>query len=299
VPEPASGRLTARPTLLLVILTLCWGLGWPATRVALDEVTPWTLRLVGYIVGAISLFALVGFRRGDAALAAGTARLHVVVSALLTILAFGLFGSFAQLNGLTSRIVIVAYSMPVWASLLAWIVLGERLNTRTTIALALAVVGLTVLTYPLATEGVPLDVLLALGSAISWAVGTIYVQWARIKGDATTTAWQLAVCVIVTAACVAIFEGVPHVWPLSLPGLLALAFHGLVGTAAAYLLWFDVVGRLPAATASLGLLSVPVVSMLGSVLLLGERPTAADAVGFALIFAAAACVLLPHSGRKK
>ena len=32
---------------------------------------------------------------------------------------------------------------------------------------------------------------------------------------------------------------------------------------------------------------------LGSVLLLGERPTAADAVGFALIFAAAACVLLP------
>ena len=35
----------------------------------------------------------------------------------------------------------------------------------------------------------------------------------------------------------------------------------------------------------------------GSVLLLGERPTAADAVGFTLIFAAAACVLLPAKGQ--
>jgi drug/metabolite transporter (DMT)-like permease len=37
---------------------------------------------------------------------------------------------------------------------------------------------------------------------------------------------------------------------------------------------------------------VPVVGITASALLLGERPTANDIVGFALVFAAAACVLL-------
>jgi drug/metabolite transporter (DMT)-like permease len=52
------------------------------------------------------------------------------------------------------------------------------------------------------------------------------------------------------------------------------------------------VRRLPASTASLGVLSVPVVGVVMSMILLGERLTPADVVGFTLIFAASACVLL-------
>jgi drug/metabolite transporter (DMT)-like permease len=35
-----------------------------------------------------------------------------------------------------------------------------------------------------------------------------------------------------------------------------------------------------------------VIGVISSMLILGERPTAADFIGFALIFAASACVLL-------
>ena len=45
-------------------------------------------------------------------------------------------------------------------------------------------------------------------------------------------------------------------------------------------------------TASLGILSVPFVGVAGSVLILGERPTLSDLIGFTLILAAAGCVLL-------
>ena len=45
-------------------------------------------------------------------------------------------------------------------------------------------------------------------------------------------------------------------------------------------------------TASLGVLSVPVIGVLASMAILGERPTFADVIGFLLIFAAAACVLI-------
>jgi drug/metabolite transporter (DMT)-like permease len=45
-------------------------------------------------------------------------------------------------------------------------------------------------------------------------------------------------------------------------------------------------------TASIGVLLVPVVGVTASTIFLGERPTVSDIVGFVMIFAAAACVLL-------
>ena len=71
----------------------------------------------------------------------------------------------------------------------------------------------------------------------------------------------------------------------------------MVGSTLAYLLWFEIVLRLPAMTASLGVLSVPVVGTVASMLLLGEWPTGTDVVGFVLILAAAACVLLAPNAR--
>jgi drug/metabolite transporter (DMT)-like permease len=64
------------------------------------------------------------------------------------------------------------------------------------------------------------------------------------------------------------------------------------GTALAYVAWFEVVARLPAATAALGVLMVPVVGVAGAMLLVGDRPTPMDLAGFVLVLAAASCVLL-------
>ena len=109
----------------------------------------------------------------------------------------------------------------------------------------------------LAAEG-PLDLVLALGSALSWAAGTVYVRWARLKGDATTTRGSSS-CASSSRRHALRSSKVIRTF-ISLPAILSLAFHGLVGTAAAYLLWFDIVNRLPAAIASLGVLSVPAIS---------------------------------------
>ena len=70
---------------------------------------------------------------------------------------------------------------------------------------------------------------------------------------------------------------------------------GVLGTGTAYGLWFSIIRRLPAMTASLGVLGSPVIGVISSVLILGERPTPTDIIGFALILAASACVLLSRS----
>ena len=80
---------------------------------------------------------------------------------------------------------------------------------------------------------------------------------------------------------------------MSLKGVLAVLFTGLIEIGLAYVLWFAIIERLPTATASLGSLATPVVGVASSMLMLGERPTMADMIGFGLIFAAAVCVLVP------
>jgi drug/metabolite transporter (DMT)-like permease len=157
---------------------------------------------------------------------------------------------------------------------------------------------MAVLVYPLLASGVPIGILLALGAAVSWSAGTVYLKWAHIEADPmAVTFWQLVVGFIAIGACQPLVEGPLHLWPIQMTTLAALVFSGLVGSGIAYFLWFEIVRRLPAMTASLGVLSVPAVGIVASVVMLGERPTATDIAGFALILLASACVLLAPGAR--
>jgi drug/metabolite transporter (DMT)-like permease len=182
--------------------------------------------------------------------------------------------------------------MPIWAVLLAWIVLREKPNGRQLLSVVLCALGLVVLIAPVAATGVPLGLLLAVAAGASWGAGTVYVKWARLDIDSLALAfWQLVVAFLVIAACLLIFDGRLDLDRAHAPALLATAFSGIVGSGIAYAMWFAIVRRLSAATASLGALGIPVVGVLSTVLIVGERPTTTDLIGFGLIFAASACVL--------
>lgn len=279
--------------LLLALLALVWGLSWPIMRIALQEVDVWSFRVLGYSIGAASLLIVILLQRRPIAIPRGRPRWHVLMASLLNVVGFGLFSSFAQISGTTTRVVIVNYSMPIWASVMAYFALGERLTSRSAIGLLLCVGGLTALVVPVATTGALTGLLLALGCALCWGGGTIYMKWARIPGDLLAVAvWQMLAGVAVLGIGEVIFRGWPRPALVSLPAALAVIYNGVFGTGVAYLLWFTIIQRLPATTAALGSLATPVVGVASTMAMLGERPSAADFVGFALIFAAAGCVLL-------
>ena len=283
---------------LLVLLALVWGLSWPIMTIALAEISVWTLRVLGFSLSALSLFALIRLQGRSAAIPRGVTWLHIVAASMFNVVGFGLFSSFALLASSTSRVVIVNYSMPIWASLMAWLILGERLSIRAGLGLVLCISGLTVLIYPVATAPSAVGLLLALCCALSWAAGTVYMKWARIAGDLLAiTAWQIALGALVFGAGLLVFQGMPVPAAVSLKAVLAVVYNGLIGTGFAYILWFAIIERLPTATASLGSLATPVVGVSSSMLMLGERPTAEDMIGFALIFAAALCVLTQPAQR--
>jgi drug/metabolite transporter (DMT)-like permease len=289
VPEPSPARARA----MVVLLGVCWGLNWIAVRVALDEIRPWSLRCLGMGLGGALLIGWAALRGDRLGVPAGPARRQLAIAGLLNVAAFGVFTAFAQLSGSTSRVTMVAYTMPIWSVVFARFVLGERLDAMRVGALGLAVAGLAVLVAPLARTGTAAGIGWALAAGLAWAAGTVYLKRARVDADPVAVAvWQLAAGFVAVAIGAAVFEGAPQGWPQRPATLWALAYHVALGMALPYLLWFAIVRRLPASSAALGTLLVPVVAVVGAVALLGERPGPADAVGFTLIFAAVAAVLM-------
>jgi len=283
--------------LLLVVLCLIWGVTWPVMKIALNEIPPLSMRTSTAAIGAVTLALICVFQRRSLRVPPGRAWVHVVIASFLNVSAFSICSAFAQVAAATSRVAILTYTLPIWAMLLSWAVLGERPNRVQGIAVVLCILGLGILIYPLAATGVPLGLALALGAGMSWAAGTVYLKWARIKADPMGVAsWQVTIAFFVLAACLLIFDGRPDFSGAHADALAAVAFTGIVGNAVAYALWFEIVRRLPATTASLGILGIPVIGVFSTVLILGERPTAADLIGFAFIFAASACIVLTPQG---
>jgi drug/metabolite transporter (DMT)-like permease len=295
IGQRGSGDGTAK--LMLVVLGLTWGITWPLMKIALTEIPPFSMRLSTTALGALTLAALTKLQRRDFRIPNARAWAHIVVASLLNVVGFSLLTAFAQLSATTARVAVLAYTIPIWATLLARPILGERLTPFGRAALVLCAAGLTVLISAQAAGGLP-GVLLAIGSGLSWAFGTVYLKWARIGGDPlAVTTWQVIIAFLVIGPCVPIFEGSLHLWPVHRDALFGLLFAGVIGSGFGYFLWFDIVRRLPATIAALGVLSVPAFGVVTSIVLLGERLTIADIIGFALIFAASACVLVPTSGQ--
>jgi len=279
---------------MLVALSLAWGLTWPAMRIALDEVPPFSMRVVTLALGAGALFIVVGLQGRSFALGGVKNCGHLIVSGILNILSFSLLSVIAMMFTATGRVAMLAYTMPIWAALFAWFVLGERLTRARIVALVLCAAGMAILVYPLAHSGALIGVLIALTIAVSWAAGTVYVKRVRITGDPiANAAWQIVVAFVVVVLCLPFAEGSLHLSQASALAVFAMIFAGIVGAGLAYFLWFGIIGRIPAMTASLGVLSAPVIGVISTAILLGEIPTIADIIGYVLIFAASVCVLLP------
>ena len=279
--------------LLLLLCGICWGLMWPLIAIGLSGLTPWSMRLIGFTVGASTLMIAVGLSGRSLAVRGAMTWVHLTVSSILNIVAFGVFTAFAILVTSTGRVAVVSYSFPVWACLMAWPILGEKLRGTVALALALCIGGLGVLIWPVLGTAGATGLALSVVAAVMWAAGTIYLKLIRIPGDPiANTAWQMVIAALLMLVCHLIFQGWPTFELAPAKAVVATVVNGLVGSAFCYFLWYHIVGRLPATTAALGSLLSPAIGVLLSALVLGEVPSASDVIGFGLIFAAALTVIL-------
>ena len=167
----------------------------------------------------------------------------------------------------------LAYTMPIWATLLAWPMLNERPSLRQVGAIALGICGVVILItgagLNLNTMSLP-GIALALCAAGLFGFGTVlFKRMPILLPHITLTAWQVILGCIPLLGCGLLFEHA-HFDTLPLVGWIALAYAATISMGLCYLLWFAAVRRLKASTAAIGTLLTPVVGVASSSLALGD-----------------------------
>ena len=85
-----------RQLVVLVLLTLVWGFNWPAVRISLTEIAPWTLRAAGMSFAGLVLVG-IALARGVPLAVPRAQWPRLVVAGFLSIAAFNVLLAFAQL----------------------------------------------------------------------------------------------------------------------------------------------------------------------------------------------------------
>lgn len=286
--------------LLLISIGVFWGLNWPAVRIALTELPPLTLRAIGFTAGALLLALVVRWRNEP--LRPPRAELPaMILTSLFSVLGFNVLAAFGQLHTETSRAAIIAFTMPVWATLLAIIWLGDRLTRWRTLALVLGMSGLGLLLgQDLFEVGrSPLGALLVLGAALSWAMGTVLLKRRRWSLTALAQGvWLMALSAPPVILAALLFD---RPWELEAPSpkvAVALSYHIVFPMAYCYAVWAVLVSRLPAPVAAMGTLLIPVVGVLSAVALLGEPLGWRKVLALLLVLSAVALVLIVPERRQ-
>ncbi len=270
MPNPQSdSRLVG--FIFLAITILVWGLNWPAIKVLLREWPPLFSRGVAGVAAA-ALLGSIAFGKGDALSFPPRFLPRLAFAAFTNVFAWMGFATLAMKDLSISETALLCYTMPIWAMLFAWPVLGERPTLRGVAALVLAFAGLAVLFsgQSLAFDPSKLaGVVAALGAAVLFAFGSVTARNAIPLKPIALVAWQLGLACVPMAALGLLLEN-PDIGALSPRGWALMLYMTLGPMALAYLTWFGTLDRLKPAAATTGSLGVPIVGVCSGALLLGD-----------------------------
>ena len=291
IPTNARARIAPAGLLFLAITSLGWGFNWPVTKYLLGELPPLTLRGTTGVIGALIL-ALLAVARGQSLRADRKIWPRLVLASLLNVTGWMVLMGLALLWLPASEAALIAYTMPVWASLLAWPVLGERPSLLRTIALVMAFAGLAAIMggngFGASQAKLP-GILMALSGSVGFACGTVLAKKLPITlPPITAAAWQIGLGCFPVAIAGLLIE-TTHLEALTEVGWFLLFYSTVIQFCVAYVSWFAALARLPASVAAIGTMAVPVIGVVASAIALGEPLGPVQIV--ALLFTLAGVVL--------
>ncbi|CAH2600221.1 Permease of the drug/metabolite transporter (DMT) superfamily [Rhodovastum atsumiense] len=281
-PRPAGEDSSFRwQGLLWVLVTaLGWGLNWPMMKFALSQWPVFTFRVVTSLAGAALLLALAAARSETLWPRDRRQWGRLSLAGVLNITSFVGLGTLSLRWLDASEAAIIAYTMPIWAAMLAWPVLGERPTLPRLAGLAVGFMGVGVLLGPLVAtgSGAPMGTLAAkwpgiaciLGTAVMFAAGAVLTK--RLPTGMpplSGLAWQILLGTVPILWAALAFERW-DVTTIGIGGWLAAFYVAFVALCLAYFAWFRALRLLPAGTATIGTLLVPMIGVLGAGLALGE-----------------------------
>ena len=275
-----------RADLALLLATAIWGIGFPVVKSALADATPLALLTIRFGAATLLLLPFVPLRPrpGGRELAGG-----LLLGGLVAV------GFITQTVGLVittpARSAFIVAISSVIAPIVALVAFRQRPHVLVAAALALAGLGMYLLTAPDA-GGLNRGDVWTLGCAVAFGAQIVLVgELSRRHDGRRLLLAQFAGTAASAALALPLFERPAVHWT---PGLaVALAYLVLGATVATFALQLQAQQRMSTARAALIFCAEPVFAALASWLLAGERLSAAQWTGGALILGAMLIAELP------
>ncbi|MEZ5741832.1 MAG: DMT family transporter [Burkholderiaceae bacterium] len=266
-----AAAIPPRAIVLVIVLTLVWGTNWPLFPLAVREISVWTFRAVSVTMAGAFLL-LIAHLRGQSLAIPRRAWPILVLAASSYLVVWNIASTFSAVLIPSGQSAVLGFTMPLWAALLAWMVLGQALTRRQVVAVVLGVISVGLLMVPGlgAYADAPLGFGLGLLAGFGWAVGTLILK--RLPATVpplVLTGWQLLIAAVpLTVAAFWLAEG-PWFMPTT-QSLVVIVYIALIPMSVGNAAWFTIAGLLPANVAGLSSVMVPVVAMISGAIVHSE-----------------------------
>ena len=284
-----------RALVALAIVSLVWSFNWIVMKQAMQYSGPFEFSALRYAIGCVILFGIL-IARGESL--RPPPLLQTLLIGIAQTTGFQALVQWALVEGGAGKTALLAYTMPFWVVLITWALLAERPTGRHLVSIVIAAVGLVLVVEPWHGLGGEKSAAMAILGGLAWGIGVVLSKRLFRRSAVSVlslTAWQMlfgALGLIMIAALVPErgFDWTP--WFIG-----AVVYNAVLASCLAWLLWSYVVEQLPTHVAGMSSLVIPLAGMGFAWLLLGERPSAIEALGIVAIGIALAVLNL--GGKRK
>jgi drug/metabolite transporter (DMT)-like permease len=280
---------------LVVTLSLIWGLAFVAIRRAEFELSPANLTLLRWLLASAGFLVLAPvYGKSKRPIQ----RKHVprlLLVSFASVVGYHLSLNYAETivsSGLAGLLISFG---PIFIVLLSSIFLKEKIRKNLVLALALALIGAAILsvnadlTFLMITG--PFAVILAAFMYGVYSVGS--KPLVREYGPIAVAVWAALIGTVFTLPLIS-KNFFAQISTLSLAGWFSVAYLAIISTVIANMILYTLIGNRAVSRLSVQLYLIPLVSLVGGILLLGETWSIFTIVGACFLLAGTALATHKH-----
>jgi O-acetylserine/cysteine efflux transporter len=264
-----------------VAASVVWGLAFIAIKYGVEAAPPFLLTALRF---AFAAFPLVLFVKPPAA----PWRLVALYGALIGVGQFGLLFLGMRWGMPVGLASLVVQAQVYFTILFAVAALGERPTRAQMLSAAVALIGMALIGWARWRDAAFAPFALTVGASLCWGAGNAVGKRLGRVDPLALVAWSSLVAPAPMLALSYVVSPQETLAALSHPSLklaLSVATISYGASVFSYGLWVRLLARYPAAAVAPFALLVPVVGMAAGAVLFGERPSAAEWIGAAVVMA--------------
>ena len=280
---------------LVVILGVIWGLAFVAIRTADFQLKPINLTILRWLIASVGFLALAPFFGKPKQPVQRSHIPRILVVSLASVTGYHLSLNYAETivsAGLAGLLISLG---PIFVVVLSAMFLKEKIGKRLGLALAAAMTGAIVLSLNAGLDfreiTGPLAVVFSAFMYSVFAVGS--KPLVKEYGALPTAIWVALIGTAFTLPLISM-NFVTQIQQLSSITWLSVLYLALLSTVLANVILYLLIGNRSVSRLSIQLYIVPLVSLIGGIVLLGESVTILTVLGGILIFTGVALATRKH-----